>query len=272
MRFSLNECVVKHWLPCSLVSLLGVLCCCGSSTIDYWGGDEECVVVVLFLVVIGTGFVLVVGFSRVRYVVCSCVVGWVVMQSLSLSRVGCLGLLKTTSRSFESHFEPDCAVVSQVVSRVRSLLSRSVLVGCTRALMSSHLLPVFLASGTLSAWLVSLQLETSFVQCSSWCLAIVSACFKFILLCLRSASTCCQQVICCVRCSHYVVDPWFQFVFWLVVWNFVEGGVALCVVAAFFLLVGVLGVGFSRVERGLARRRSRRVRLRDTNLISFSSV
>ena len=54
----------------------------------------------------------------------------------------------------------------------------------------------------------------------------------------RRDSVCCQQVICFVRCSHCLVDPGFQFVVWLVVWNVVEGGVAVCVVAAFFLLVG----------------------------------
>ena len=52
-------------------------------------------------------------------------------------------------------------------------------------------------------------------------------------------SVCCQQVICLVRCSQYVVHPWFQFVFWLIIWRFVEGRVAVGVMAAFFFLVEV---------------------------------
>ena len=68
----------------------------------------------------------------------------------------------------------------------------------------------------------------------------------------RRDSICCQQVIWFVRCSHSAVDPRFQFVFWLVVSNFVEKGVAVFVVTAFFLLGGIRGVGFSRVILRLA--------------------
>ena len=50
-----------------------------------------------------------------------------------------------------------------------------------------------------------------------------------------------------MNCSHHEVDPWLHFVFWFIFWNFVKGGVAVCVEAAGFLLVGVLGFGFSRV-------------------------
>ena len=67
-------------------------------------------------------------------VVCSCVVGWVVVV---VGRVVCLSLLLTKSLSLESHLEPSCGVVSQVVSLVRSLLSLLVLVGCRYALTSS---------------------------------------------------------------------------------------------------------------------------------------
>ena len=49
-----------------------------------------------------------------------------------------------------------------------------------------------------------------------------------------------------------LTDPWLQFVFWLVVWQFVKGGVAVCVVAAFFVLDGSRGVGLSRVILRLA--------------------
>ena len=73
----------------------------------------------------------------------------------------------------------------------------------------------------------------------------------------RRNSICCQQVICLVSCQHYV--------FRLVVRNFVEGGFSVGVVAAFFYLVGVLWVGFSRVfvwfavgVVGVRRRRRRR--------------
>ena len=38
-----------------------------------------------------------------------------------VSRVGCLSLLLTMSLSIELHFEPSCAVVSHIVSLVRSL-------------------------------------------------------------------------------------------------------------------------------------------------------
>ena len=54
------------------------------------------------------------------YVVGSGVVVVVVMAFVG--RVGCLSLLLAKSLSIESHFEPSRAVVSQVVSLVRSLL------------------------------------------------------------------------------------------------------------------------------------------------------
>ena len=47
-----------------------------------------------------------------------------------VDRVGCLSLLLMTQLSIESHVEPSSAAVSQVVSFVKSLLSRLGLVGC----------------------------------------------------------------------------------------------------------------------------------------------
>ena len=52
-----------------------------------------------------------------------------------------------------------------------------------------------------------------------------------------------QQVVCLAGCAHYVVNPWLRFVFLLVLWYAVEGRVAVGVLVAFFLLVGVLWVG-----------------------------
>ena len=61
----------------------------------------------------------------------------------------------------------------------------------------------------------------------------------------RRDSVHCQQVVRLVCWSHSEVDPWFKFVFWVIVWRFAEGGVAFGVLTAFFF-VGVLMVGFSR--------------------------
>ena len=76
------------------------------------------------------------------------------------------------SLSMKSHFEPSCAVVSQVVSFVTSLSSLRDLVdcGCKRCRISWL---VFLASDTLSAWLKSLAYSWRSVlsQRPSWCLA-----------------------------------------------------------------------------------------------------
>ena len=58
-------------------------------------------------------------------VVWLCVGGWVVVVLVIgvVGRVGCLSLLLMKSLSIASHFEPSCAVVSQVASLLRSLLS-----------------------------------------------------------------------------------------------------------------------------------------------------
>ena len=61
-----------------------------------------------------------------------------------------------------------------------------------------------------------------------------------------------QQVVNFVRCLYYVVDPWFQFVFRLVLRDTAEGGVAVGVVADFFLLVVSWWLGSSRVIIRLA--------------------
>ena len=54
----------------------------------------------------------------------SSLVGWIVVVVVMgvLGRVGCVSLLLVKSLSIASHFEPSSAVVSQVVSLVRSLV------------------------------------------------------------------------------------------------------------------------------------------------------
>ena len=54
-----------------------------------------------------------------------------------MGRAGCLSLLLLKSLSMASHFELSSAVVSQVVSLVRSLLSLLDLSGCKYMLRSS---------------------------------------------------------------------------------------------------------------------------------------
>ena len=68
------------------------------------------------------------------YVVWSCVAGWVVVVVVigGADRVGCLSLPLMKSLFIAFHFEPSSAVVSQVVSLMRSLVvSLLVLVGCS---------------------------------------------------------------------------------------------------------------------------------------------
>ena len=62
----------------------------------------------------------------------SCVVGWVVVVVVIgvVGRAGCLILLLMKSLSLASHFDLSFAVVSKVVSLVRSLLSLLDLFGC----------------------------------------------------------------------------------------------------------------------------------------------
>ena len=54
----------------------------------------------------------------------SSLVGWIVVVVVMgvVGRVGCVSLLLVKSLSIASHFEPSSAVVSQVVSLVRSLV------------------------------------------------------------------------------------------------------------------------------------------------------
>ena len=90
------------------------------------------------------------------------------------------------------------------------------------------------------------NLEMRFVMRPS--LAIILARFQYILLSEDTRdSICCQEVVNLVGCSHYVVNPWLQFVSQLVWWHAVEGRFAVSVLVAFFLLVGVLWVGLGRV-------------------------
>ena len=108
--------------------------------------------------------------------------------SICFQIVGCLTLLFKKPLPMESHFEPSCAMASQVVPLVRSLLSRLILFGCCYALiLSSHVLAGIPCFGCPFCLLdiAGFQLEISFVQRPSWCLAIILACFQKILLCLR---------------------------------------------------------------------------------------
>ena len=141
-----------------------------------------------------------VSWSKVSvvYVVCSCVVGWVVVVVVMVvkGRVGCSSLLLTKSLSMDSHFEPSCAVVSRV--------------GVGGLLCFQYTLCLVDTAG--------FQLEMSCVQRPSWCLAIILACFQNVLLCLKIHDVIpysCQQVVRFARCSRHVVDPWFQLVFWI---------------------------------------------------------
>ena len=81
--------------------------------------------------------------ALVVYVVCSCLVGWAVIVVVIwvVGRAGCLSLVLMKLLSTASHFELSSAVVGQVMSLVRSLLSLLVLSGCKWMLKSSsHLL------------------------------------------------------------------------------------------------------------------------------------
>ena len=121
--------------------------------------------------------------ASVVYVVCSCVVGWVVVVVVVevAGRAGCSSLLFMKSLSVASHFELSSAVVSQVMSLVRSLLVLLVLSGCKEVLRSSSHLLAGLSCLRYHFCLVDIagfQMETSLVQRSSRCLAIILACLK----------------------------------------------------------------------------------------------
>ena len=128
--FTQDECVVKHCLPC----LLWLLWCVGGSAVDEVGEEEWCIVVDLRRRRQGR-----LRLGRVRCLFVCCWLGcrtrgdggsWVVLFASDC----CFSKLL----SMEPHFEPSCAVVSQVVSFVRSLFS---LLCCRCVLMSSsHLL------------------------------------------------------------------------------------------------------------------------------------
>ena len=80
----------------------------------------------VFVVVVGA-VVVFLGFSRVRCLPCGFWLGWRCRDDRVLLAV--LSLLLTKSVCMESHFKQSCAVVSQVVLFVRSLLSPLTLVG-----------------------------------------------------------------------------------------------------------------------------------------------
>ena len=83
------------------------------------------------------------SWASVVYVVCSCVVGWVVVVVLAdvVGCAGCLSLLFMKSLSIAFQFEVSSAVVSQIMPPARLLLSPLVLSDCELVLRSSsHLL------------------------------------------------------------------------------------------------------------------------------------
>ena len=152
-----------------------------------------------------------------------------------------------------SHVKPSTAVVSLVVSFVSSLLSLLALVGSRYALKSSSHLLISLPCSRYPVCVVDVagfQLEMSFVQRPSWCLAIIRACFQYVLLYLRihDVIPLASNRSPALHGSHHVVVPRFQFVFWLIVWNFVEGGSWMLSSCS----LGSLWVGFSRVVLRLA--------------------
>ena len=98
--------------------------------------------------------------------------------------------------------------------------------------------------------IAGLHFEMSFVQGSAWCLAIILARCLYILLCLRVHDVfplAFNRSSVLGGCAHYVVNPWLQFNFLIFLRFVVEGGVAVGVLAADFLFVGILRVGLSRV-------------------------
>ena len=70
--------------------------------------------------------------ASVVFVVCSCVVSWVVVVVVAdvVGCAGCLSPLLMKSPSTAFHFELYSVMVSQVMSHVRSLLCLLVLSGC----------------------------------------------------------------------------------------------------------------------------------------------
>ena len=118
MWLNQNECVVRNPDCCFFCwsVLMWLLWCCGDSTVDYLGEDGQRIVVVL-----SSSYLVSFSFwswAFVAYVVCSRVIGWVVVVVV----MG-LSLLLMKSLSIASQFELSSAVVSQVMSLVRSLLS-----------------------------------------------------------------------------------------------------------------------------------------------------
>ena len=197
---------------------------------------------------------MVVGFSRGRCLSECCWFGcrcrgdaksWVVLVESAAH---------TKSLSIEFHFEPSCAVVSQVASFVRSLLSLNTLVGCIYDLMSSsHLLaglPCFPYPFCL-VHIAAFQLNMSFCPAPFVVLGDHS-CLLPISTALsqdpRRGSICCQQVVCFVSRSQDVVDPWLEFVVPFVVWHVVAGRVCCqrlgCFPSRVVLLLAVGVVGF----------------------------
>ena len=123
MRFTRDEHLVKNLGCCFLHEC--PCCSClnfsGRSTFTRFRDDTRSMVVIFCVV-----FILVVGVSRVCGLLVCCWLGWVVavVSEEAVGRPGCFDL------STSSHFELSFVVVSQVMSLVRSLLSRLVLSDC----------------------------------------------------------------------------------------------------------------------------------------------
>ena len=180
------------------------------------GEKEQCIVV------IRAALVLFVDFLRVF--VCSwCWAAWVLLFALLLIK----------SLFMESHCKPSCAVVSQVVSLVKSMLSEVVF----PSLGWPSLFPVSFLLG----WHRWIQLEIRSVQRSSWCSAIILSCFQNILL---SEGETLLAVFCCSVCCGC-----FGF-FGISTVDQVEEK-ELCIIVFFFVVVVravfVLILDFSRV-------------------------
>ena len=168
-------------------SLFFLFTCCsylpwssGGSVFDLFGEDEWCVVFVV-------GSVVVAGLSRV----CPIGVGLVdvVVVIVIVGLVGWSSLLFTKSLSMESHFKPSILCRGEPGRVVREIdVVSGALEGSRDALMSSsHILAGFPCLPYLFCLVdtAGFHFEVSFFQRSSWCSAIILACFQCILLCLR---------------------------------------------------------------------------------------
>ena len=115
LRFTQDECVVRSPGCCFLDECP---CCSCLGFAEVQSVSSSCSSVV---------FVLVVGVSRVRCLLVCCWLGCRGRVDRVVGRAVCLSLLLMTSLSTASHFEVSSALISQVMSLMKSLL---VLSGC----------------------------------------------------------------------------------------------------------------------------------------------